>query len=287
MALEDYLNSSKMDVFVEKLKKVAASAKDMAVSATNAVSKQVSGMFNSGEYSKQIEYLIDQFVEDGVLSDDEHTVLLKKVHEAGIDEQEFETILAGRLKRVQDRIQAEVEEAKKSTLLKKLMDKIDVVNTNVNLTSSQKEEQVNSLILNTIVPIDIDKQELLEFIQHMKAKVPAFEGSILRGSSSPYFIKYKEAMEHIKTSFTDDALFNELILEEKSIRENDKRKIQDIELEIKQLEEITAGILGKLKIDENAKLKQLRTRLEQHNKWLNREGADGRRDECDSNDTNW
>lgn len=182
--------------------------------------------------SKKLEEMIDNAIQDGVITEKERRVLLNKAELENYDRDEFELLLNTRLNK------------RKAELKKELMESLSPTNKmsengnmpNPLLTSSKKlfvgiqniEEKWNPIIEEEsyhrerknkyeaekkkevknfikLFPVPSDKEDLLDFISSLGA---------IRHSSNyeeEYFYKFNEALNKAKTNFSNDPQFVPLI----------------------------------------------------------------------------
>jgi hypothetical protein len=146
---------------------------------------------NSGLYSSQLEKLIDFALADGVLSEKEREVLLKKAREEGIDQDEFEMVVDARLFEKQSNMPQKPKEQPKPmdfsipgidspvSKLFKMLNEIEA--TRSNDSNNPLQSAFNSLLTKSLgfnpdkvtnqkkelissFPIPNDKKDMLEFL---------------------------------------------------------------------------------------------------------------------------
>lgn len=181
--------------------------------------------------SKELEEMIDNAIQDGVITEKERRVLLKKAELENYDKEEFELLLNTRLNK------------RKAELKKELMESLSPTNkmsengnmSNPLLTSSKKlfvgiqniEEKWNPIIEEEsyrerknkyeaekkkevkdfikLFPVPSDKEDLLDFISSLGAirHSPIYE--------EEYFYKFNEALNKAKTNYSNDPQYVPLI----------------------------------------------------------------------------
>ena len=202
-------------------------------------------------YSKELEELIDAALADGVLTEKEKQILLKKAKAQGIDLDEFEMVLDARALKAQQAPRANISTSfavPKSNKYKygdirtcpqcgAVFPSIagvcqecgyEIVGVNAN-HSSQKLAEILNTISNSkqkedakwmamaaavsSFPIPNTKEDLFEFAIVMQSKMMDKVGPSEDASLMiAYFGKYKECMAKIKTLYHTDTYFEELLL---------------------------------------------------------------------------
>ena len=179
-------------------------------------------------YSKELEAVIEAALADGVLTDKERAVLHKKAQQEGIDPDELDVVIEGRLakmKREVDWLKPEPPASEKRGNIVKCpncgapiqagavkCEECGYVFTNVsaNHTAEKLANKISSLmekhanedqIIQAIMhfPIPMGKEDLIEFIASMDAKRKE-QGPLQKA----YRTKFKESVIKAKTLFGDD-----------------------------------------------------------------------------------
>ncbi len=191
-------------------------------------------------YTEKIEALINAALADGVLTEKEKQILFKKAQEEGIDLDEFEMVLDGRLVDLQKKAKNEAKKAAPKS------DKFGDVRKcpscgaiipafqgacpecgyefsglEANLSSKKLAEELKKsktsseqkIIIETF-PIPNTKGDLLEFLTSLKPKMMDFSDPL----SSSYFKKYEECISKSELSFSDDKMFSSYLTEFPAIK---------------------------------------------------------------------
>ena len=179
-------------------------------------------------YNEKIEELINAALADGNLTEKEKQVLFKKAQAEGIDLDEFEVILDGRLA---EREKAEKEKAEKAAPKSNKYGTVrkcpacnamvpafqgvcpecgyEFTDVDANASSKKlaelllKEKSIDKQkqIIETF-PIPNTKADLLEFLTSLKPRISDFKDPL----TTSYFKKYQECIEKAKVSFPNDKL---------------------------------------------------------------------------------
>lgn len=187
-------------------------------------------------YSQKLEAIIDAALADGVLTDKERAVLHKKAAEEGVDPDELDVVIEGRLAKMKKetdwlRPTPPKENTKMGNVQKcpacgapyqpgmGSCPECGHVFQNVASNKSSKElaSKISSLMTakkdkDTIIeeianfPLPSSKDDLLEFITSMDAKRKE-QGDYQKA----YRVKYREAISKAKTVFPDDPQLQSLI----------------------------------------------------------------------------
>lgn len=195
-------------------------------------------------YDRSLEQLIDAVIADGVITDQERRVVYKKAASLGIDQDEIEVYLQGRLDAFKKtngpksgkygvvktcpNCGATVEagsakcrecgyaftgiEANSSAKL--LDERLRAVKTTNNPISSvfgsalgfgESKERANII---SSFPIPNSREDLIEFLQFIEPKITPNPPSNSQAEAQAYKEKFKECLNKLKDSFPDDPMVN-------------------------------------------------------------------------------
>lgn len=202
-------------------------------------------------YSKELEAVIEAALADGVLTDKERAVLHKKAQQEGVDPDELDVVIEGRLakmKREEDWLKPEPPASEKRGNIVKCpncgapiqagavkCEECGYVFTNVAANRSSealakkisellKAERYKSHVIEEIknFPLPTSKEDLMEFIASMDSKRK--ESGDFRGA---YNTKFKEAVTKAKTFFSSDPQVMNMVksLDKFSLAALDKEKL--------------------------------------------------------------
>ena len=203
-------------------------------------------------YSEKIEALINAALADGVLTEKEKQILFKKAQEEGIDLDEFEMVLDGRLVELQKRAK---EEAKKSAPKSDKFGDVrkcpacgaivpafqgvcpecgyEFSGVEANLSSKKLAEELKKSrgaqdkkdIIESF-PIPNTKGDLLEFLTSMKPKMMDFSDPLC----SAYFKKYEECISKSELSFSGDKMFSSFLSEFPELKKKWEKQYRSYQL---------------------------------------------------------
>lgn len=191
-------------------------------------------------YNEKIEALINAALADGVLTEKEKQILFKKAQAEGIDLDEFEMVLDGRLVELQKK--AKEEDKKSAPKSDKFGDVrkcpscgaivpafqgvcpecgYEFSGLEANLSSKKLAEELKKskksseqkLIIESF-PIPNTKGDLLEFLTSLKPKMMDFSDPLC----SSYFKKYEECISKSELSFSGDKMFSSYLTEYPDIK---------------------------------------------------------------------
>lgn len=211
-------------------------------------------------YSKELEELIDAALADGVLTEKEKQILLKKAKAQGIDLDEFEMVLDARAANIQKTIRPTKEKRgnvitcpRCGAVVPAYIGKcpecgFEFENVEANLSSQKLAALLQKATTNTqkkeiieTFPLPNTKSDLLEFLTALKPRILDVKDPF----ANSYYKKYQECIEKAKISFSDDALVRGYIDEFEKINKsiNRTRKKQSISVFIQNHKLITAIIV--------------------------------------------
>lgn len=186
-------------------------------------------------YTEKIEALINAALADGVLTEKEKQILFKKAQEEGIDLDEFEMVLDGRLVELQKKASNEAKKAapksdkfgdvRKCPSCGAIVPAFQGVcpecgyefsGLEANLSSKKladelkkTEKNSNQRIIIETFPIPNTKGDLLEFLTSLKPKIMDFSDPLCNA----YFKKYEECISKSELSFSNDKMFSSFLAE--------------------------------------------------------------------------
>lgn len=195
-------------------------------------------------FSKELEEVIEAALADGVLTEKERAVLYKRAQAEGVDQDELDVVIEGRLakrKKEEDWLRPAPPKAAESTKMGKVMkcpncgapyqpgtatcpecghvfQAMEALSSAVKFaeglekiqrefTGDDKREATESYIAN--FPIPSTKDDLLEFIAAMAGRRTSFDETSLFGNA--YNAKLQEAINKARILFPNDPQFAPLI----------------------------------------------------------------------------
>lgn len=204
-------------------------------------------------FSKELESVIEAALADGVLTDKERAVLHKRAAEEGVDPDELDVVIEGRLakmKREEDWLRPAPPSDKYGNVQKcpncgavveagavkcnecgyefrnveaimssqRLADKIEAIQETFRGKGKRSDWDARYEIVRVIkaFPVPTTREDLIEFITSMRAKWRnASDDDENDGSKEAYRAKYAECMSKAKVLFADDPQFQVLFDQDK------------------------------------------------------------------------
>lgn len=193
-------------------------------------------------FSKELEEVIEAALADGVLTDKERAVLHKRAAAEGVDPDELDVVIDGRLAKAKKQ-EDWLKPAPPSTLMSNKVGDVKKcpncganyepgtkkcpecghVFQNVGIVSSFKkfteglnkisDEKDRANYINNY-PVPSEKDDLLEFITSMEARAKTLEAE----EADPYKAKFREAINKARVFFADDPQFQTLLAENSGLR---------------------------------------------------------------------
>lgn len=163
-------------------------------------------------FSEELNKLIEAALVDGVITDKERAVILKRAKAEGADLDEVELLLDAEIqKRMGLSASSNKSNANADNVLKELESKI---------SKAKGEKNIAKTIAS--FPAPSSKEELLEFIPTMEYRWLHTSASNEDEIKTAYKIKYKEALAKAERLYADDQDFKKLFKKEKSFRNHFK-----------------------------------------------------------------
>lgn len=193
-------------------------------------------------FSKELEEVIEAALADGVLTDKERAVLHKRAAAEGVDPDELDVVIDGRLAKAKKQ-EDWLRPAPPSTLMSNKVGDVKKcpncganyepgtkkcpecghVFQNVGIVSSFKkfteglnkisDEKDRANYINNY-PVPSEKDDLLEFITSMEARAKTLDME----EADPYKAKFREAINKARVFFADDPQFQALLAENSGLR---------------------------------------------------------------------
>lgn len=171
-------------------------------------------------FSEELEMLIDAAIADGTITEKERIVLHKRAQAEGVDVDELDMIIDGRLAMaIQNAREDAIEAEKKPSTLQQLMNRINEIrNTNFkgSLFKKGSTKQTEAIVgVIRAFPMPNDREELLElaaFLSPYKKKnIFSTDDSEDYDIQMSYKDRYKELETKVKSQFSTDPQLMEAI----------------------------------------------------------------------------
>ena len=218
-------------------------------------------------YSEKIEQLIKAALADGVLTEKERQILLRKAQEEGIDLEEFEMVLdakvlelnksaqptAPKSDKLGDKIKCpnclqtvnsfdgicphcgyafeNIQANQSSSKLFDLLQQANTANSSKNIIGNVLQNTMDQNRKERIIaefPLPMTKSDMLEFITYLHPHVYNSTMGGFTSTSSGYHAKYTECMHKCRVSFSEDSSIKYYLDEFESTQKKDARQFKII-----------------------------------------------------------